>query len=373
MKIGFDVSQTCVEKGGCGYYADSLVRAMVGLAPQNEYVLYHHFGEWVNADTSEGTHIAASCVSAPQRHLSAREAAFLWQGVGEGEALGDDPEIVHACNFQAPAIPKAKLVYTVYDMSYWVCPEFTTEANRLVCQNGLLAALERAHGFVFISENSHAEFERVLAGWLGERGKPWCVTPLAARHARPASRPAGKPAYWLSVGSLEPRKNHRALLDALDIYWSRSADPKPLWVAGGRGWKSEGIHERLAVLEREGKAVYLGYVPDERLQVVYADAAALVFPSWHEGFGLPVIEAMRHGCAVISSDRASLPEVGGDAALYIDPESPEQIAQAMLRLEQEPGLLSQRREMGRVQAERFTWERTARLTLDFYRRVLAGS
>ena len=111
-------------------------------------------------------------------------------------------------------------------------------------------------------------------------------------------------------------------------------------------------------------------MPDDELTKLYAGAQALIFPSWHEGFGLPVLEAMSQSTPVVCSEASSLPEVGGDAAVYIDPASAESICQAMLRLEADPALRVQLVEAGRRQAERFSWKKTAHETLDFYRRVL---
>lgn len=173
MKIGFDVAQTCVERAGCGWYADSLARALVRVAPENEYQLYHHFGGWFNERTDRGTHLNAPNVLAPLRGLGVAEAAALWRAIDAGERPAPgEPQIVHANCYQAPFVGDARLVFTVYDMSYWTCPEFTTDGNRLLCQSGVFAALQRADGFVFISENSHREFERHLPGWLERRGKP---------------------------------------------------------------------------------------------------------------------------------------------------------------------------------------------------------
>ena len=172
------------------------------------------------------------------------------------------------------------------------------------------------------------------------------------------------------MGTLEPRKNYETLLDALDLYWARSPRPLPLRIAGGGGWKSDALKAHLATLEAQGRAQRLGYVPDAELTRLYAGTQALVFPSWHEGFGLPVLEAMSQGAPVICSGTSSLPEVGGEAAVYIDPASAESICQAMLALEADPGQRARMVEAGRRQAARFGWEKTARETLDFYRRVL---
>lgn len=375
LRIGFDVAQTCQERAGCGWYADSLARALVAAEPGNEYYLYHHFGRWVNLDTSQGTSIDAPGVHEPLRALGAADAAAFWGDVRTGaRPAPGEPDIVHANSYQAPPVGRAKQVFTVYDVTYWTHPEFTTDGNRLHCQQGVFEALERADGFLFISESSRCEFDRILPGWLERSGKPSAVTllgpraspPLAADDTAPA--PAG---YWLAVGTLEPRKNYETLLDALDLYWARSPRPLPLRIAGGGGWKSDTLKAHLAALETRGRVQRLGYVPDAELMRLYAGTQALLFPSWHEGFGLPVLEAMSRGAPVICSANASLPEVGGEAAVYVDPASAESICQAMLTLEADSAQRLRMVEAGRRQAARFSWETTARQTLEFYRQVLA--
>jgi len=371
MRIGFDVAQTCVEKAGCGWYADALIHAMVRLAPQHDYAIYHHFAGWINATTSAGTTFAGADAAEPFRELSASQAESAWDRIRAGEPLPGQPDIVHANCYQAPRLTGTKLVYTVYDISFWMVPEYTTEANRLTCQDGVLKALGNADGFIFISQSSRAEFERVLPGWLARSGKPWVVTPLGAKSGTMAvPRPAIR-SYWAAVGSLEPRKNYDALLSAMEIYWRRSSRRLPLRIAGGQGWKSEELRGRIQEMHRRGIVTHLGYVPDEQLPGLYAGAEALIFPSWYEGFGLPVVEAMTYGCPAISSDRASLKEVGGDAALYVDPSEPDELAKVMLRLEVDAALQNDLSRMSLVQGSKFNWDATAVQTLEFYHRVLA--
>ena len=376
LRIGFDVAQTCQERAGCGWYADSLAHALVAAEPDNEYFFYHHFGRWINPDTGKGTSSDAAGVHAPLRAMGAEEAAALWHDVRVGaRPAPGEPDIVHANSYQAPPVGRAKQVFTVYDVTYWTHPEFTTDGNRLHCQRGVFEALERADGFLFISESSRREFNRILPGWLERSGKPCAVTLLGPRESAPlltAAAPAAAPAdYWLAVGTLEPRKNYETLLDALDLYWARSPRPLPLRIAGGGGWKSDALKAHLTTLEAQSRVQRLGYVPDAELTRLYAGAQALIFPSWHEGFGLPVLEAMSQGAPVICSGTSSLPEVGGEATVYVDPASAESICQAMLTLEADPGQRARMVQAGRQQAARFSWEKTARETLDFYRRVLS--
>lgn len=371
MKIGFDVAQTCSERAGCAWYADSLVRALVAAAPQHDFFLYHQFGSWLNADTSTGTHIVAPNVTNTFTDVTPQEAARIWKSPAELLIKTGAPDIVHATSYRAPKVPGAKLVFTVYDVSFWAVPHFTTEANRLTCQEGTLQSLRNADGFAFISQSAYQEFERLLPGWLAESRKPWVVTPLAPRTTITAATRNGTGGpYFLAVGSLEPRKNYENLLTALELYAQESAAPLPLWIAGGSGWKSAALKRRMGEMEARGLVRYLGYVNDDTLCGLLAGAHALIFPSWYEGFGLPVIESLASGCPVICSDNTSLPEAGGNVAIYVPPGQPREIANAMLRLERETGSYEDLRAKGRAWADQFTWKRTAETTLRFYETLL---
>ena len=372
MKIGFDVAQTCTERAGCAWYADSVLRAMVECAPQNEYILYHQFGDWINERTSAGTYVDHASVRMPSWDLDAKTSRELWSEGRTRTAFFGSPEIVQSNSFQAVQVPGAKLVFVIYDVSFWVHPEFTTESNRLNCQAGVLRALERADAFLFISESGMREFEKILPGWLARRHKPAAAIPLASRIPVPAKRKKGGK-FWLAVGSMEPRKNYTALFSAIDLYWRRSTNPLPTRIVAPKGWRNDDLTKRAAELENQGRVSLLGYVAEDRLTALYQNALALVFVSWYEGFGLPVLEAMQAGCPVICSDRSSLPEVGGDSVMYINPDSPESICEAMLRLEGDPGLQDRLLEKGQLRARLFTWQRTAQETLQFYERVLEGS
>ena len=370
MRIGFDVAQTCGEKAGCSWYADALVREMVRISPNDQFFLYHQFGDWINASVAEGTVIDAPNVKSPFITISPRRAARLWRDPERHSTNLGAPQVVHANCFQVPKLSRTKLVYTIYDVSFWAVPEYTTESNRRICQDGMLRALERADAFVFISESARREFERMLPGWLNATARAWVVTPLAPRCALQGPSSGTAPTHWLAVGSLEPRKNYSAVLDAFERYWAASSRRLPLLIAGGMGWKSEGLRVRIESLSARGMVKHVGYVDERELKMLYAGAEALLFPSWYEGFGLPVVEAMAAGCPVIASNRTSLPEIGGDAAFYVDPAGSSQIADLMLRIESDPVLRSERANAGLEQAAKFSWEKTARQTLDFYRRVL---
>ena len=370
MKIGFDVAQTCVEKAGCGWLADLLIKALVDLAPEVDFFLYHQFGTWINDDVSSGTHLGRADVREPFTSMSPGRAREIWNQVERsGKCLPGDPDVVHSNCFQAPWTGRAKLIYTVYDVSFWAKPELTTEANRLICQRGTLEAISRASGLVFISESARKEFERVLPDLCEKRGIETAVALLASRFPHvEKSRQKAPAAEWLAVGSLEPRKNYEQLLDAFEGYWEQSKKRRRLMIAGGRGWKSEGLRARIAMMEKKGMVNYLGYVEDRCLWEFYKNAFGLVFPSHYEGFGLPIVEAMSQACPVITRKNTSLSEVGGEAAVYYD-DTTRDLVQQMLRLEEQSPLYVELSERALAQARRFSWAKTAAKVLELYNQV----
>ena len=176
------------------------------------------------------------------------------------------------------------------------------------------------------------------------------------------------PRYLLFVSTLEPRKNVVNLLDA----FARAVAggyPGKLLLVGRWGWRTEAAQEALRSSPVRDRIVHLDYLDRRVLAVVLRRAEALVFPSLLEGFGLPVVEAMACGLPVITSRRSSLPEVAGDAGLYVDPEDPQAIADAILRLAGDVELRGRMAQAGRERAARFRWDDAARATAGVLRRA----
>jgi glycosyltransferase involved in cell wall biosynthesis len=371
MRIGFDVAQTCIPKAGCGWAADLLAKALAENALGDQLYLYHHFGNWFNPDTSTGTSIRRPNTLEPFRGMSVRAARELWAAVALGERqLPGSPEIVHANCHQAPNVGSAKLVYTVFDLSFWIHPEYTTESNRLACQQGTLEALSRAAGLVFISESTRVEFERIFPDLCERRGLAETVAPLGSRFPDAAcSRSEVPSTTWLAVGSLEPRKDYNTLLDALEQYWHRSEQRRPLVIAGGVGWNCKRTRERIEEMKHRGLVHFLGYVSEGTLNRLYREAFALIFPSRYEGFGLPIVEAMSQGCPVITRKNTSLEEVGGSAAFYFSGTS-EELAHLMLEIENRPALYLERSGLALAQARKFDWNATAKKVLGLYQQIV---
>jgi glycosyltransferase involved in cell wall biosynthesis len=178
-----------------------------------------------------------------------------------------------------------------------------------------------------------------------------------------------RPPYCLFVGNLEPRKNLARLIDAFARVRSGGGARPQLVVAGTRGWLYGGIFRAVETHGVARDIVFTGYVPPADLPALYAGATCFVFPSLYEGFGLPVLEAMAAGAPVVASRAGAIPEVAGDAALLVDAERPDQIAEAIESVLGDAALRAGMTARGRARAREFTWEAVARQTLAVYETV----
>ncbi len=180
----------------------------------------------------------------------------------------------------------------------------------------------------------------------------------------------GRP-YILCVAGTDPTKNVSTLVEAFAKLAPPVREAYDLVLAGDVK-KRDDVRARVVAAGLEKQTVFTGVVSDERLIELYQHAAVFVFPSFYEGFGLPVLEAMACGCPVISSNASSLPEVAGDAALLVDPKDTQGFTDAMSQVLTDMGLRQDLRERGLTQAARFTWDRTAREMVAVYKTVVGG-
>jgi len=169
--------------------------------------------------------------------------------------------------------------------------------------------------------------------------------------------------YAMYVGAAYPHKNLEGLLKAWEIFEEKDGGKHELVLVG----KENYFYKRLKTEVRRLKSVtYLGFVPDDELAALYKNASLYVFPSLYEGFGLPPLEAMSHGVPVVSSNRSCLPEVLGEAALYFDPESEEQVAEVIEQGLEDDGVRAELKQKGREELRKYSWEKLAKQTLDMY-------
>jgi len=278
--------------------------------------------------------------------------------------------LFHSLAQRPPAFRFKREVVTVHDVfpitgRDYSAPDFQRKFSGL-----LRRAVSRADRIISVSEYTASEMARHCAV---DRDKIR-VIPLGVDQPRDVLSPEQRRLererlvgegneMLLAVGVIETRKNLGNALRALQHLPERYR----LVLAGGDGYGSEAIH---APARLEPRVKMLGYVSRARLGILYQAAGALLFPSLEEGFGLPVLEAMSHGLPVVASRTSSLPEVGGTAALYVDPHDPLDIAEKVTEAVESAGCRERLVRMGLERARQFTWRRTAEETLKVYEELL---
>jgi glycosyltransferase involved in cell wall biosynthesis len=376
MRIGFDVSQTGAGKAGCGYFAAGLLAALAEADRQNDYVLYPAFGDffWEPRPKACLRPSGSRFGLGPTFRRFTSQKRFFRQPPPDFEKRLGAPDIVQANNFFCPTgLTRAKLVYTLYDLSFLENPAWTTEGNRTGCFDGVFRAATLADFVVSISEYSLNHFLSVFPNYPKDRT---VVAPLASRFDAASRREKpkaigelGPDAFWLCVGTIEPRKNHERLFAAYAAWLRETGGDMPLVLAGGKGWLMDDVARTVRSLGIADKLVFTGYVTDAELAWLYASCRAFLYPSLFEGFGLPVLEAMSLGAAVICSDATSLPEVAGEAAVLVDPLDVAGLAKAMAMVAADPALREGLRAKSLARAGLFSWDKTARIVLDAYAAV----
>ncbi len=368
MRIGFDTSAMTARRSGIGNYVANLLQALMPLLDADERISGLSVGR--RAPEYDGLNAFQS------RHIPipARVMYRIWNGIGwpAADTLLGGVDVFHATNFFLPPIRNARRVLSVPDASFAVVPElcspkivgpFAASVGRFVREADVVLTISEASKRDIVERFQVAE-DNVRVTYPGPGVMSNMMAKEDAREAVTNTLHVQQP-FMLFVSTLEPRKNVPGLVRAFDRI--AETHPHSLVLAGQLGWNTGPILEAIRFAKHANRIQRLGFVADEDLAALYSAADAFVFPSFYEGFGLPVLEAMRHGCPVITANNSALPEVGGDAALYVDAHDTDALVDAINRVlsnESERAALIQR---GRAQADRFSWRACAEATLAAYR------
>ncbi|MHB8159388.1 MAG: glycosyltransferase family 4 protein [Thermoleophilia bacterium] len=366
LQIGINGRSLFRQLTGVQHYAREVTRALCALAP--EEINFTVFSGREGRGLEPGLPLAASPVPAggPLRGV-------VWeQTVLRRMAAKAGVDVLFSPANLAPLYPPASSVVTIHDLSFLLFPEYFSRSFRLYYRNIIPRIVEQATAVITDSESSKQDLidhlgvspAKLTAIHLGvapyfrKRISKADLEAVRQRHGLP-------PKFFLSVSSLEPRKNLGKLVQAYRLLPDEIKGEFKLVLvgAGNRLFADPGLSGELMRLPA-GSVITPGYIPEANLPAVYRLSTALVFPSFYEGFGLPVLEAMAASTPVITSRCSSLPEVAGPAAALIDPESAEEIAAAMELLALDSGTRNLLIERGKKRASGFTWEKTAKETLE---------
>ena len=375
LKIGIDISRSIGEATGVGIYASSLVDALAEVDPVNEYVLYPYFWECFPPNFR-----AARAPARPNFRVRMEDAPLdriqqRWMSQTADAAAGN-VDIVHSTGYTSPVFDRTKLVVAIHDLSFVTHPEFHTEANRAFCVGEVERAAAHAAKIIVPSQNSKRDLQQYY-GVAEERIAviPYAADPAftpadAADVARVLRRHDIAREYLLFVGSVEPRKNLLGLVRAAEP-WLNARIDRQIVVAGPEGWLNSDVHRFVTEHSLKERVRFLGYVDRDELRALYTGARAFVYPSFYEGFGFPVLEAMACGCPVIASNTPALEEIAAGAARLVTPGNDDELRRAIEDVANNDAARTELRKAGLERAARYTWRDTALKTLAVYRELAA--
>jgi glycosyltransferase involved in cell wall biosynthesis len=377
MRIGVDVRPFLSRETGVGTYLRNLLFELARIDRANEYCLFS--SSWKERFPPEKVPPFARSQFRDLR-VPVRVVNFLWYRLSWPpfeRYFGGRLDLTHSPT-SMPLPGRSRKIVTVYDLFFLDDPGRSVREARHVFARNAGASLAAADGILAISEFTRRSIlerfpvpeEKIAVAPLGLDPLFAGEVPAAAleetrrRHCLPER-------FVLFVGAVEKRKNLVNLLEALARV-RRAGEPVDLVLAGREGEASAEVGaaaERLGL----GRAVRnLGYLPDTEIRDLYWLARLLVFPSLCEGFGLPLLEAMASGLPAAVSRAGALPEVGGDAAAYFEPEDPADMARVILELLGDGPRRRDLAERGKRRASEFSWAETARRTLAFYERTVGA-
>ncbi|MDP3981103.1 MAG: glycosyltransferase family 1 protein [Chlamydiota bacterium] len=307
-------------------------------------------------------------------YLPGRIFSYIWKyyDFPSYNALFGSAEIYHFPNFIMRPISSGRAVVTIHDVSFLRFPQYTEPKNLKYLTRKIKETLNLAHHIIVVSQFTKDE---MLNFFPMSEDKvsvihPGIITNRFVKRVQGVSRIKLPKKYMLYVGNIEPRKNLRGLLLSFkNALLKNSAQDLYLVIAGEKAWLYDeimGISEDPAIKDR---IVFTGYVSDEDLTEIYKNALFFVFPSLYEGFGMPPLEAMAFNLPVIASSSGSLPEVLGDAALMVDPENLEDLAEKICMMANNRDIREEYCRRGQIQIRKYNWEESAKKTLDVYEKT----
>lgn len=287
------------------------------------------------------------------------------------------PDVFFSPSHYAPRFSPVSRVVSVMDLSYLYYPEMFRKDDLYQLVNWTKYSVKKAKAVITISKSSQNDIieeyklpkERVHVVYPGMKELVDLNPHIYAMNELHIKYKL-KEKYILFVGTLQPRKNISKLIEAFSkVKKMKGNEDILLVIVGKKGWLYEEILTAPKTYKIEDSVRFLDYVTDEDLPLLYKNAQCFILPSLYEGFGLPVVEAMQYGCPVITSNVSSMPEAGGDAALYVDPNNADDIADKINTLLNDKSLRKELIERGKKQVSKFTWEKSAKEVLTILENV----
>ena len=370
MHIAIDAHSVGAQLAGNETYAVNLIEALAEIDQSNRYTLYVTRQSAVDRFTNRWPNFQV------KRTLPHTPLVRIPLTLSV-ELRKNRVDVVHV-QYTAPPRTPCALVATIHDLSFEHLPETFKRRSRAQLRLTVRRTAKKAAQILTLSEFSRRD---IIETYALDPERVFVTPPAAPSHFAPVTDVTElrrirmtygiQRDYILALGSLQPRKNLVRLIKAYEsLRGVVSSEQLPqLVLAGRRGWLEAETIRAAELSEARGDILFTGYVPDADLPAVYSGALCFAYPSYFEGFGLPILEAMQCGTPVIAGNRTSLPGVAGDAALLVDPFDQAAIGNGLVRLIKNADYRAELRVKGVDRAAAFSWKNTARLTLQAYERA----
>lgn len=357
MKIGIDTQSVIKKKTGLGIYTENLVTVLKKIAPENEYVLLHSDRQ--------------TDLSTPQR--------WLWDQVSLPRmARRMKIDLLHKPCFSAPIFYDRKIILTVHDLVPNLFPENLSFSARMYWVKWMPLTYKKADKIIAVSESTKRDLiryfklspDKIIVIHEGGSFDNMTLVVNEINKTRVVNKHHLPEKYLLTVGNLEPKKNLPFLIKSFYFAKKKFHFPEKLVIVGKVGWGVGPIFEQIKKYNLEKEVILPGYIDDIDLPVIYKMASVFVFPSLYEGFGLPVLDAMKLGCPVIVSKSSSLLEIVGNAGILADPKDEREWINAIGRTLKSDTIKREYRQRGLKQGNHFSWEKCAKKTAEVYENII---
>lgn len=359
MKIAIDIRSAGGEKTGKGQYTFQLTQNLLKLDAKNHYILYTKekmpgFDDFPNVTLK----------------MIPGFGPFWHRNVAR-DVHEEQCDIFFApSSYITPVLIKkpTKVFVTVHDLVAFLFPQNNNKKATFIERIFLRKAIKRADKILAVSENTKSDLMQKFPKAEDKTSVIYCAasdlyTQVPKENLEKFAKDTNLPEkFFLAIGTIQPRKNYVNLLRAFAKIQIHQPNLH-LVIVGQEGWQFEEVYGEIMHHNLSRHVHILGYLSESSIRNLYNLALALVFPSFYEGFGIPPLEAMQCGCPVISSSTSSLPEVVGDSALLVDPNSVKEIMDAMGKILHDKNIRQQLKEKGLKQADNFSWEKSAKQLL----------
>lgn len=360
-RFGFDAKTGLPNRVGSGEFCYQLLVSLAKIDKTNEYFIF-----LPKAPTSD----------MPKESSNWHYVVFsgkLWTLWGLSKKLmnyKDRIDVFFSPTHYLPFVSARPSAIAILDVSYLHFPELFKKKDLYQLKLWGKFSIGKAKKIITISKASKND---IIKEYGAEAEKVAVVYPGIKFHKRNMNenvitKYGLKKNYILFVGTLQPRKNIKRLIEAFSKIKNKNIK---LIIVGRKGWMWEEILEAPSRFDVSERVVFLDNVGDDELPEFYKNASCFILPSLYEGFGLPILEAMKYGCPVLTSNVSSLPEAGGDAAVYFDPEDVNDIAEKIEKVLSSEKLRKDLIKLGKEQVEKFSWDKSARETLEVLKDVVS--